>query len=165
VLAAGGDEDFEIPAFLRKQEDVVRPTPAPVEDSCTPEQLLAKFNELSLTTTEFADITYALSNLASQERITRQSFVQIASRADREAFWACLLRWLSTSVPGMVALTRHAQRLLQAQLARVEPAFADEVEAKLAEAFPFISVSSWGGSPATQKPSLMSRFKKMVTGA
>jgi len=165
VWAAGGDEDFEIPAFLRKQEDVVRPTPAPVEDSCTPEQLLAKFNELSLTTTEFADITYALSNLASQERITRQSFVQIASRADREAFWACLLRWLSTSVPGMVALTRHAQRLLQAQLARVEPAFTDEVEAKLAEAFPFISVSSWGGSPATQKPSLMSRFKKMVTGA
>ncbi len=162
-LAAGGMDDYEIPAFLRKSEG---PTAKPAfdEDSFTPDQMLEKFNELSLTTTKFSDVTWELTERVSKGYIWKVLCDMAESKDDIDTYWACLLWWLSNEVSGIVSLTRHSQRLLNTQMALIEATFVREVEEQFAEAFPTISKSSWGHTAATEKRSLLSRFKKLMTG-
>jgi len=163
ALAAGGMDDYEIPAFLRKPEG---PSVKPVfdDDSFTPDQMLEKFNELSLTTTKFSDITWELTERVSKGYIWKVLCDLAESKDDLDTYWACLLWWLSNEVSGIVSLTRHSQRLLNSQMAVIEATFVREIEDHLSEAFPTISNSSWGQTAATEKRSLLSRFKKLMTG-
>jgi hypothetical protein len=162
-LAAGGIDDYEIPAFLRKSEG---PSSKPVfdEDSFTPNQMLEKFNELSLTTTKFSDITWELKELVSKGYVWKVLCEMVSSDDEMDTYWACLLRWLSNEVAGIISLTRHSQRLLNAQIANIEATLVQEVEEQLTQAFPTISKSSWGKTPANKKRSLLSRFKKLMPG-
>jgi Ca-activated chloride channel family protein len=163
ALAAGGMDDYEIPAFLRKPEG---PSVKPVfdDDSFTPDQMLEKFNELSLTATKFSDITWELTERVSEGYIWKVLCDMTESKDEIDIYWACLIWWLSNEVAGIVSLTRHSQRLLNSQMAVIEATFAREVEDQLAEAFPTISKSSWGHTQATEKRSLLSRFKKLMSG-
>lgn len=157
-------DDFEIPAFLRKQDDSGKSKAVFEEDSFTPEEMLEKFNELSLTTTKFSDITWELMERVSKGYVWKVLCEIASSEDEMDAYWACLLRWLSNEVAGIVSLTRHSQRLLNAQIANIEATLIQEVEEQLTQAFPTISRSSWGQTPATEKRSLLSRFKKLMTG-
>mgnify|MGYP000205077310 CR=1 FL=1 len=162
-LAAGGMDDYEIPAFLRKLEE---PTAKPVfdEDSFTPDQMLVKFNELSLTTNKFSDITWELTEKVSKGYVWKVLCEMADSHDDMDTYWACLLWWLSNEVAGITALTRHAQRILNSEMAVIEGTFVREIEEQFADAFPTISKSSWGYTRASEKRSLLSRFKKLMTG-
>jgi Ca-activated chloride channel family protein len=162
-LAAGGMDDFEIPAFLRKSEGS-NSKPAFEEDSFTPEQMLEKFNELSLTTTKFSDITWELTERIAEGYVWNVLCKIADDESELDMYWACLLRWLSNEVPGIVSLTRHSQRLLNAQVANIESSLVQEVEEQLAQAFPTISKSSWGQTQASTKRSLLYRFRKLMTG-
>ncbi len=157
-------DDFEVPAFLRKQDDSATSKAVFEEDSFTPEEMLEKFNELSLTTTKFSEITWELMERVSKGYVWKVLCEMASSEDEMDAYWACLLRWLSNEVAGIVSLTRHSQRLLNAQIANIEASLVQEVEEKLAQAFPTISKSSWGQTSATEKRSLLSRFKKLMTG-
>lgn len=157
-------DDFEVPAFLRKQDDSATSKAVFEEDSFTPEEMLEKFNELSLTTTKFSDITWELMERVSKGYVWKVLCEIASSEDEMDAYWACLLRWLSNEVAGIVSLTRHSQRLLNAQIANIEASLVQEVEEQLVQAFPTISKSSWGQTPATEKRSLLSRFKKLMTG-
>ena len=162
-LAAGGMDDFEIPAFLRKSEGS-NSEPAFEEDSFTPEQMLEKFNELSLTTTKFSDITWELTERIAEGYVWNVLCKIADDESELDLYWACLLRWLSNEVAGIVSLTRHSQRLLNAQVASIEFSLVQEVEEQLAQAFPTISKSSWGQTQASTKRSLLYRFRKLMTG-
>lgn len=126
--------------------------------------MLAKFNELALTTTKFSDITWELMERVSKGYVWKVLCQMASSEDEMDAYWACLLNWLSNEVAGIVSLTRHSQRLLNSQMAAIEATFARQVEEQLADAFPTISKSSWGHTQATEKRSLLSRFKKLMTG-
>jgi len=162
-LAAGGMDDFEIPAFLRKSEGS-NSKPAFEEDSFTPEQMLEKFNELSLTTTKFSDITWELTEHIAEGFVWNVLCKIADDESELDLYWACLLRWLSNEVAGIVSLTRHSQRLLNAQVANMESSLVQEVEEQLAQAFPTISKSSWGQTQASTKRSLLYRLRKLMTG-
>ncbi|PUE34924.1 VIT domain-containing protein [Limnohabitans sp. Jir72] len=157
-------DDFEIPAFLRKQDDSSTSPIVFDEDSFTPEEMLEKFNELSLTTTKFSDITWELMERVSKGYVWKVLCEMASSEDEMDVYWAFLLRWLSNEVAGIVSLTRHSQRLLNAQIANIEASLVQDVEEQLAQAFPTISKSSWGQTPATERRSLLSRFKKLMTG-
>ena len=157
-LSYSSMDDFEIPAFLRKQSDAPPAKKADAVTSLTPEKLLAKFNELALTKTDFYDITFVLSDCLSPEHSSACLLSQGNSIAELEAHWACLLRWLSTAVLGMVPLNRHAQRHLNAQFAKIDPAFAQEVEQKLSAALPAIARTAWGDTAGAKKGSMLLRF-------
>ena len=163
-LSFDGMDDIEIPAFLRKDGGASKPTPVFDEDSFTPEEMLKKFNELALTTTKFSDITWELMERVSKGYVWKVLCEMASSEDEMDAYWACLLNWLSNEVAGIVSLTRHSQRLLNSQMAAIEATFARQVEEQLADAFPTISKSSWGHTQATEKRSLLSRFKKLMTG-
>ncbi len=163
ALSAGGMDDYEIPAFLRKSEGP-RTKPAFDEDSFTPEQMLQKFNELSVTTPKFSDITWELTERVSQGYIWKVLCDMAASKDEIDTYWACLLWWLAHEVPGICALTRHSERMLLPQMKVIEASLIEEVAEQLKEAFPSISRSSWGHTSATEKRSLLTRFKKLMTG-
>jgi Ca-activated chloride channel homolog len=141
ALAAGGMDDFEIPAFLRRQADSAPARKLLNGDGATPNQLLEKFNELSLTSTNFSDITQAL-----REQIAASSAWKALEEDQIEANLACLLDWLSKRVQGIVSLTRHSRRLLNAQIAKIDPALIQKAEGHFNRAFSSISKASWGGN-------------------
>jgi Ca-activated chloride channel family protein len=163
ALSSGGMDDYEIPAFLRKSEGH-SPKPAFDEDSFTPEQMLQKFNELSVTTTKFSDITWELTERVSEGYIWKVLCDMAESKDEIDTYWACLLWWLAHEVPGISALTRHSERMLISQVKVIDALLIEEVAGQLTEAFPLISKSSWGYTPATEKRSLLTRFKKLMTG-
>ena len=163
-MSTAGFDDIEIPAFLRKQEDSATSKAVFEEDSFTPEEMLEKFNELSLTTTKFSDITWELMERVSKGYVWKVLCEMASSEDEMDAYWACLLRWLSNEVAGIVSLTRHSQRLLNAQIANIEISLVREVEEQLTQAFPTISMTSWGQTHATEKRSMLSRLKKLMTG-
>ena len=164
ALASGGMDDYEIPAFLRKQPDSSNSKPAFDDDRFTPEQLLEKFNDMCLITTKFSDITWELTESVSDGFVWKV-LCDIAEGKDKiELHWACLIRWLANEVPGIVSLTRHSQRIINAQVASIDAASIQEIEAKFVNAFPGITKSSWGQTSAAEKRSLLSRFKKLMTG-
>ena len=107
ALAAGGMDDYEIPAFLRKlQEQTARQEHD--QSSFTPEQMLEKFNELSLTTTKFSDVTFKLTEHMSEGYVWKVLCDMAESKEDIDIYWACLIWWLSSEVRGLVTLNRHA---------------------------------------------------------
>lgn len=163
-LASGGMADLEIPAFLRKQADSISAKRVMEDDTVTPEQLIKRFNELSVTTTRFADIADELTLQMSRGGVWRVLSDMAGSLSPMDVCLACLLFWLTKEVPGIVSLTRHSQRLLNVQMAVIEAQFVREVEEKLSMEFPNISKSSWGNTPATEKRSLLARFKRFITG-
>jgi hypothetical protein len=54
--------------------------------------------------------------------------------------------------------------MLISQMKVIDALLIEEVAGQLIEAFPLISKSSWGHTPATEKRSLLTRFKKLMTG-
>jgi len=164
ALASGGMDDYEIPAFLRKQSDSNSSEPTFDDDLLSPEQLLEKFNDLCLITTKFSDITWELTESVSDGFVWKV-LCDVAGGKDKlELHWACLIRWLANEVPGIVSLTRHSQRLINSQVSSIDAATIQAIEAKFVNAFPGITKSSWGQTSAAEKRSLLSRFKKLVTG-
>ena len=163
-MSASGMDDIEIPSFLRKQASGSGTRRTFEEDHFSPEQMLEKFNELSVVTTKFSDITWELTEKVSEGYVWKVLCELAGPGESVEVYWACLLSWLSNEVPGIVSLTRHSQRLLNVQISTVEAAAFKEIQDHFAGAFQGISKSSWGVTPAVEKRSLISRFKKLVTG-
>ena len=130
----------------------------------TPDQMLHAYNELALTTTRFSDITHELTERMGQGYVWNVLCRLADNDDDLDVYWACLLRWLSNEVPGIVSLTRHSQRLLNAEIARIDPSLVQEVEEQLAQVFASISKTSWGQAPAITKRSLLYRFRRLMTG-
>ncbi len=159
ALAAWGLQDIETPAYLRKSAGDEAHSEA-VEEGLTPLQMLEKFNQLSVTTTQFSDITQQLTQDILGSCVWQVLCDLEADPDDMVSHWACLIGWLSKEVAGMVALTRHSQRMLNAQIAGMDAALRQKVEGQLAQAFPNISKSSWGYTPNMKKRSMLIRFKK-----
>jgi hypothetical protein len=139
ALAAGGADDLEIPAFLRRQSDLALTDTPSDSGGFTPDQLLKKFNELSLTSTNFSDIAREL-----RAEIPEGSVLREFAEDQVEARLACLLDWLSKRVQGIPSLTRHSRRLLNVQLAKIDPALIQKAQEQLDRAFSSISKTSWG---------------------
>jgi Ca-activated chloride channel family protein len=161
ALSAGGMDDYEIPAFLRKSE---RPSTKPTfdEGSFTPDQVLQKFNELSVTTSKFSDITWELTARVSEGYIWQVLSDMAESKDDIDTYWACLLWWLAHEVPGVCALSRHSERMLLSQMKVIEASLVEEIAGQLQRALPSISKQSWGITSIIEKRSLLSRLKSIV---
>ena len=170
LMSQGGLDDYEIPAFLRKAEgDLMTDLQAKFfpfeEDDFTPTDMLEKFNELSVTTSNFANITWELMGKVSKGYVWEVLCDAAGENGDVDPYWACLLNWLSGAVPGIAPLARHAKRRISVELAKLDADLQQAAEAKFASAFQGISTSSWGQTKAKEKRSLGRRLKKILTGA
>jgi hypothetical protein len=166
-LSAGGMDDYEIPAFLRSQSDSVslermrNQKPLFEEDDFTPEMLLEMFNELSLTTTKFTDISWKLTEKVSSGYVWEVLGVLVNVGGPVEQYWACLINWLTNETVGIVSLTRHSQRLLNAEMTKVTDETRNKAEEQFRIAFPGIQMDTWGRTVAKEKASMKKQFKKI----
>lgn len=166
-LSAGGMDDYEIPDFLRKQSDSVslermrNQKPLFEEDDFTPQMLLEMFNELSLTTTKFTDISWELTEKVSSGFVWEVLSNLVNVGGPVEHYWACLINWLSNETVGIVSTTRHSQRILNAEMANVSDVTRNIAEEQFRLAFPGIQKDTWGRTKAKEKATMKKQFKKL----
>ena len=170
LSSQGGVDNFQLPEFLRKPEgDLMTDLQAKFfpfeEDDFTPTDMLEKFNELSVTTSNFGNITWELMGKVSKGYVWEVLCDTAGEDGDVDQYWACLLNWLSGAVPGIVPLARHAKRRISVELAKLDADLQQAAEGKFASVFQGISTSSWGQTKAKEKRSLGRRLKKILTGA
>ena len=163
-ISAGGFDDYEIPAFLRSEslENIRTQKPRFEEDDFSPEMLLEMFNELSLNTTKFSDITWELTEKVSSGYVWEVLGILFNVGGPAEQYWACLLNWISNEVDGVVSLTRHSQRLLNAEMANVTNVTRNIAEERFQLSFPDIKKDTWGRTKAKEKLSLANQFKRIL---
>ena len=169
-FSANDMSDFELPAFLRTSEDgvlgdMMAKFLPPNEDNFSPTDMLEAFNALAVKTTDFEHITWELMGHVAKGYVWEVLCNAAGEHGNTAAYWACLLNWLSRTVPHVVALERHAQRHLNAELAKLDVDQQQAAEALFAASFPGIAAGSWGQTPAKEKQSLGRRLKKILTGA
>jgi Ca-activated chloride channel family protein len=147
-LASGGMDDFEIPAFLRKQaEDILLGSP---------NELLTAANTLAAQGTAWDALCNSLSldiqNAKHPLALVMAGLLQLVGQ--RSLAWACLLQWLAElaqtrpadTAPKLHELDRHAQRMVRHALQPLEPATLADSLAFLNRALPHTSATSWGAS-------------------
>jgi hypothetical protein len=169
-LAQGGVDDYEIPDFLKKQAGGgndfgdIRFSPPIIfnEDDFSPDDMLRKFNELAVETNDFSHITFELLDPIVDGEVW--TVLCNASGADGHVdhYWACLLDWLSKNVKGIVTLNRHALRLMQAELYKLDYPSQQKARDLFALFFNNITPSSWGLVKAQKKRSLLQRLKRIM---
>ena len=168
-LAQGGVDDYEIPDFLKKQAGGgndfgnIRFSPPIIfnEDDFSPDDMLRKFNELAVETNDFSHITFELMDPIYEGEVW--TVLCIASGDGHvDNYWACLLNWLSNNVKGIVALNRHALRILHAELAKLDDPSQQKAQDLFAKSFTNITPNSWGLAKAQKKRTLLQRLKRIM---
>ena len=137
ALGAGGMDDFEIPAFLRKAPDGVKKMPAP-------SSLLNAFNGSAVTSIDFSRALSSVSFMALNTEIEKMIAALLADSLTTEQAWAVFLDWLAIQLAKEFTLERHAQRMLKAELAVIEKGVRDIAHKKLAVLLPSLGLNDWG---------------------
>ena len=136
-LSSGGMDDFEIPAFLRKQVDDEKSSP-------TPEALLNCFNGSAVTSANFSEAITFVSSLAKNTDIEKLVALIVDDSIDNEQAWALLLDWLVTQLGGKFTLERHAERMLRGQIAAIDEDTKAAASKKIAGLLPSLGLTDWG---------------------
>jgi len=136
-LASGGMDDYEIPAFLRKQPDVEKTAP-------TPEALLNCFNGSAVTSADFSAAIAFVSSLAKNTDIEKLVALIVDDSINNEQAWALLLDWLVTQLGRNFTLERHAKRMLKGQIAAIDENIKAATYKKIAGILPSLGLNDWG---------------------
>ncbi len=163
-LANGGLDDYEIPAFLRKQDEVAKKSLSGREGHSSPEDILKKFNHLTVTTNKFSEIVAALQSDVSSDDEMEVLRQLVDAGYDLEQIWACLIRWIANNVQCSTALTRHSLRILNEVLTRFSDGNSSVIESGFSNAFPQISSSAWGYVDDRKGGSILNRIKNLISG-
>jgi Ca-activated chloride channel family protein len=155
ALATGGMDDFEIPAFLRKQA-VSYHTP-----EVTPAELLDLFNEAALVANNFSEARELVLVKNIDTGMTKLLASVTKDAGDLTTAWALLLDWLATQLAGHCTLNRHAQRLLRAQLAGVTDDVKLSAAKKFTAALPDVDSENWGAPQLTLLDRISKGLKKV----
>jgi Ca-activated chloride channel family protein len=163
-------ENCEIPSFLRKQSDTdsglgdikFKPSKIYNEDDFSPDDLLCRLNDLAVETNDFSHITMDLTERISQGEVWTLVCDGSSLAGNVDLSWACLINWLTKNVTGIAALNRHALRILNVELSKLDKPSQQKVDAMFAKSFTNISTYSWGMIKAQEKRSLLQRIRKIM---
>jgi Ca-activated chloride channel family protein len=136
-MDSGGMDDFEIPAFLRKQPDDEKISP-------TPEALLNCFNGSAVTSADFSEAIAFVSSLAKNTDIEKLVALIVDDSINNEQAWALLLDWLVTQLGRKFTLERHAQRMLKGQIAAIDENIKTATYKKISGILPSLGLNDWG---------------------
>ncbi len=164
LLAAGGMDDYEIPAFLRKQEDPSQNLSTCIGNDLNPNEVIVLFNQLTVTTTNLNKITQAVLDRFGSKGVIKVLKELAGAKGNVDLYLICLISWLSEDVPGITMLTRHSKRLIGAKRASTSGEEFTTASAHFFKAFPQISAHSWGNIAHDDSNSLMGRIKRIVIG-
>ena len=163
-LAAGGMDDYEIPAFRRKQEEIPEQSPSDQKDRSSPEELIRKLNKLTAMSMNFSEIVQSLQSELSGESILQVLHVMTMEGVTLDQAWACLFGWLSKTVQHASPLTRHSERVLKNALSNVSTKMLISLETILQDSYPKINANFWGRIYANEDRTLLGKLKELIVG-
>lgn len=163
LLSAGGLDGYEIPAFLRKQEESVNGSSNAGSDSWSPSDLIRRFNNLTVVSKKFSEIAATLQSELSGHFVLELMRKLVDAGADYEQSLACLIHWISSSVQSALPLTRHSERVLNEALLQISDADRVATENVFSTAFPKISSNSWGQDSSREDRSMLTRIKEYIS--
>jgi len=115
-LSSGGMADYEIPAFLRKQEDLFVPKDiVKTTGAVEARTILVRFNSIASKVTDFGLVIDELTILVGNSEIGCGLNALISAGEPRELVWAVYLDVLMQH-KGIFARYRHGARLLRNKL-------------------------------------------------
>jgi len=168
-LSQSDMDDYEIPAFLKKQADGgswgdIKFSPPNIfnENDFSPDDMLRKFNELALETNDFSHITFELMDPIVDGEVWAVLCNASGTDGHVNHYWACLLDWLSNNVNGIVTLNRHALRILNTELAKLDDSSKQKARELFTQSFVLIAPNSWGLVKAQKKRTLLQRLKRIM---
>ena len=132
------------------------------ENDFSPDDMLRKFNELALETNDFSHITFELMDPIYEGEVWEVLCNASGADGHVDHYWACLLDWLSKNVKGIVTLNRHALRLMQAELYKLDYPSQQKARDLFSLFFNNITTDSWGLVKAQKKRSLLQRLKRIM---
>lgn len=157
-------DDLEMPAYLRKQCNEgyrgADPAGPKLADRFSLTQLLAKFNDLSLTFTDFEAGCTSLSRDFWTGEV-RAAVSKLAGESDSfGAAWACLIEWITEQTG--IALARHAQRLLNSELGKVDATLRSLARNEFSAVFHVIGPTISGEERVQHKTTLLQKVKRYL---
>ncbi len=142
ALASGGMDDFEIPAFLRKQPDGMQhPTPPtapppgnrqraatktivqrnrPLTGTVSPDHLIEAFNRAAAQGMAFRPALRAVTDLSLETWVFAMIIEASRHAGGPLKSWACYLLWLHELSTSKVILTPEALALAEAQVKKID---------------------------------------------
>ena len=156
ALSSKGFDDFEIPAFLRKQSDAV------VSAGMTPAELIEAFNDAALHARDFDEAisTVLLGDVGVDLRRLVDAMATDVGTANTA--WALLLDWLMACLVGQCTLSRHGLRLLRSQLTGVDETTKLLASKRLAAALPALDRDTWGPITVAKRGRMSQRLKAFI---
>jgi hypothetical protein len=154
--SSNGFDDFEIPAFLRKQADDVAST------GMTPAELIEAFNDAALRAADFDEALTVVLNHGISDDLTKLVKFMTAEAQTPEMAWALLLDWLMVRLVGQSTVSRHGLRLLRHQLAGVDESVKLQTNKRLAAALPAVDRTAWGPISMTFMDKMAHKVKNLM---
>jgi len=157
ALSAGGSDDFEIPAFLRRKTedsspsvlaggitrllDSISPKPGPV---LMPIELLHAFDAASQKAFATGRFVRSMLDLTVPEAIAKtldEFTVVLGSEAKS---WAVLLRWLALEMKDEFSISRQGERLIRYFLKDEDGVILASLDQKLSATMKSVQRDRWG---------------------
>jgi Ca-activated chloride channel family protein len=156
ALSSNGFDDFEIPAFLRKQAEDVAST------GMTPAELIEAFNDAALGASDFDEALSVVLSQRVSDDMTKLLNVMSTEAGSVKMAWALLLDWLVVRLVGQCTLSRHGLRLLRHQLAGVDESVKLPTSKRLAAALPALDRTAWGPISVTFMDKTAHKVKNLM---
>jgi Ca-activated chloride channel family protein len=150
-------DDAEVPAFLRKMDDVPKPVTRPVTVV-----LLEKFDHAAVVGQGF---TQALASMRTFETDANIKKILDAIKSEQISdglAWALLLDWVAMLLAATVVLGPRAKRLLKLELAKVDAETKAAAHERIAQVLPKLQSKVWRSLGDTP---LWRRISSRVKGA
>lgn len=138
VLATSTMDNFEIPAFLRRQSDHL------VSPGMTPAGLIEVFNDAALGAADFDDALSAVLSRGTDDDLAKLLNELATEACSVQMAWALMLEWLLMRLVGQCTMSRHGLRLLRHQLAGIEEPVKQLANQRLTAALPALERDTWG---------------------
>ena len=155
---SSGLDDFEIPAFLRKQAGDGAST------GMTPAELIEAFNVAALGATDFDEALTVVLSQGISDDLMKLVKIMTAEAETPEIAWALLLDWLMVRLVGQSTVSRHGLRLLRHQLAGVDESVKLQTSKRLAAALPAVDRTAWGPISVTFMDKMANKVKNLMGG-
>ena len=138
IQSSSGFDDFEIPAYMRKQADDVAST------DLTPAEFIKAFNDAALGAADFDEALTVVLSQGISDDLAKLVKVMTTETGTTQIAWALLLDWLMVRLVGQSTVSRHGLRLLRHQLAGVDESVKLKTSKRLAAALPALDRTAWG---------------------
>ena len=134
-LRDAGKDAFDIPPFLKQSDtEVFRPTP---------EILIMAFNSAAIKAQDFQEAIEIVISLVENKMGVMLVATVMNDTINHEQGWALLLNWIAAKLKGKIALERHAQRMLKAQIAAIDEAVRTAAQKKIEELLSTYGLDNW----------------------